>query len=301
MAKKCIPLIDMELDESNIGEKIVKACSEWGCFRMVNHGVSMELMSEMKAVTRSLTDLPMEMKERNSHPEPGKGYTPPNMASLYFEGLSLYDIASPGAVEDFCSQVGASPHHREVLNKYAFALHDLAQFLGEKLMEGLGMNGELFKNWPCQLKMNKYNYGPETVGLTGAVMHTDPGFLTILQDDEIVNGLEAVDPITGELVPVDPIPGTLVVNVGDAAKAWSNGRFCNVKHRVQCYEATIRTSIALFVLAPRDEKVEAPPQLVESGHPCLYVPFHFEDYRKLRASTGSPTGDALKYFLAKSS
>ncbi|KAH6836481.1 hypothetical protein C2S53_020090 [Perilla frutescens var. hirtella] len=280
MAKKCIPLIDMELEESiNLGEKIVKACSEWGCFRMVNHGISVELMSEMKAVTRSLTDLPMEMKQRNSHPEPSKGYTPPNKASPYFEGLSLYDIASPGAVEDFCSQVRASPHQREVLNKYAFALHDLAQFLGEKLMEGLGMN----------------------VGLTGAIMHTDPGFLTILQDDEIVNGLEAVDPITGELVPVDPIPGTLVVNVGDAAKAWSNGRFCNVKHRVQCYEATIRTSIALFVLAPIDEKVEAPPQMVESGHPRLYVPFHFEDYRKLRTSTGSPTGDALKYFLAKSS
>ncbi|KAH6775477.1 2-oxoglutarate and oxygenase superfamily protein [Perilla frutescens var. hirtella] len=296
MAKKCIPLIDMELDESNIGEKIVKACSEWGCFRMVNHGIPVELMSEMKAVTRSLTDLPMEMKQRNTHPETGKGYTPPHMASPYFEGLSLYDMASPGAVDNFCSQVEASPHQREVLNKYAFALYDLAQFLGRKLMEGLGMNGELFKNWPCQLKMNKYNYTPETVGLTGAVMHTDPGFLTILQDDEIVNGLEAVDKITGELVSVDPIPGTLVVNVGDV---WSNGRFCNVKHRVQCYEATIRTSIALFVLAPRDEKVEAPPQLVGSDNPRLYVPFHFEDYRKIRGSLNSATGEGLQYYLAK--
>lgn len=84
-------------------------------------------------------------------------------------------------------------------------------------MEGLGMEGDLFKGWPCQLKMNKYNYGAETVGSTGAVMHTDPGFLTILQDDEVVNGLEAVDKISGELVPVDPIPGSFVVNVGDVA------------------------------------------------------------------------------------
>ncbi|KAK4387208.1 2-oxoglutarate-dependent dioxygenase DAO [Sesamum angolense] len=83
--------------------------------------------------------------------------------------------------------------------------------------------------------------------------------------------------------------------------AWSNGRFCNVKHRVQCYEPTIRTSIALFVLAPNDEKVEAPPQLVDSDHPRCYIPFDFEDYRKLRSSTNSPTGGALKYFLAKSS
>ncbi|KAL7103882.1 hypothetical protein ACP275_08G208100 [Erythranthe tilingii] len=300
MAKKSIPIIDMQ-DFSSVAEKMVKACEEWGCFRLVNHGVPIELMSEMKTVTRSLMDLPMEIKERNSHPEPGKGYTPPNMASPYFEGLSLYDMASPGAVHDFCSQIDASPHQREILDKYAFALFDLAQIIGSKLMEGLGLGGELFKEWPCQLKMNKYNYAPETVGLTGAVMHTDPGFLTILQDDEIVNGLEAVDEITGELVSVDPIPETLVVNVGDVAKVWSNGRFCNVKHRVQCYEPKIRVSIALFVLAPKDVKVEAPPQLVDSGHPRRYLPFDFEDYRKLRSSTQSPTGGALKYFLVESS
>lgn len=98
-------------------------------------------------------------------------------------------------------------------------MYDLAQNLGSKLMEGLGLGRhELFNQWPCQLKMNKYSYSHETVGLTGAVMHTDPGFLTILQDDETINGLEAVDEYTGELVSVDPIPGTLVVNVGDMAK-----------------------------------------------------------------------------------
>ncbi|KAK6154214.1 hypothetical protein DH2020_008462 [Rehmannia glutinosa] len=268
MAMKSVPVIDMQDLSINLPEKIVKACEEWGCFRLVNHGVPIELMSEMKAVTRTLMDLPMEIKQKNYHPEPaGKGYTPPNMASPYFEGLSLYDLTSPGAVHGFCSQIDVSPYQREVLNKYAFAVYDLAQLLGSKLMEGLGLGGtdQLFKDdWAFQLKMNKYNYGPETVGLTGAVMHSDPGFLTILQDDEIVNGLEAVDKITGELVSVDPIPGSLVVNVGDVATVWSNGRFCNVKHRVQCYEPTIRISIALFVLAPKYEKVEAPPQLVDS-------------------------------------
>ncbi|KAK4420627.1 2-oxoglutarate-dependent dioxygenase DAO [Sesamum alatum] len=149
--------------------------------------------------------------------------------------------------------------------------------------------------------MNKYNYGPESVGMSGVIVHTDPGFLTILQDDENVSGLEVVDEITGDLVPVDPIPGTLVVNVGDVAKAWSNGRFRNVKHRVQCYEPTVRTSIALFVLAPKDEKVEAPPQLVDSDHPRRYIPFDFEEYWKLRTSTRSITGEALQSFLAKSS
>lgn len=113
MASKgsAVPVIDMQ-DLSGLPERLVKACEEWGCFRIVNHGVPMELMSEMKCVSRSLLDLPMEIKMRNSHPEHGKGYTPPNMASPYFEGLSLYDMALPGAVDEFCSQVGASSHQR---------------------------------------------------------------------------------------------------------------------------------------------------------------------------------------------
>lgn len=108
---------------------------------------------------------------------------------------------------------------REVLEKYTAALYDLVQFLGSKLMEGLGLNGgDLFKDWLCQMKMNRYNYSPETVGTTGAVLHSDAGFITILQDDEVVNGLEAVDEVSGEFISVDPIPGTLLVNVGDVAK-----------------------------------------------------------------------------------
>ncbi|KAG6387257.1 hypothetical protein SASPL_152444 [Salvia splendens] len=274
MDKVSAPVIDMK-DSSNLAEKIVKACEEWGCFRLVNNGVDTELMAEMKAVTRSLMDLPVEVKHNNSHPEPSKGYTPLNITSPYFEGLSQYDIASPRAIDNFCSQI--------------------------HVMEGLGMDWELLEDWTCQLKMNKYNYDPQSVGLTGILLYSDPGFLTILQDDEIVNGLKAVHHITGEIVSLDPVAGSLVVNVGDVALAWSNGRFCNVKHRVQCYEANVRISIALFVLGPRNEKVEAPPQLLDSGNPCRYVPFDFEEYRKLRSSTKSPTGEALELLLSKTS
>ncbi|KAK6134483.1 hypothetical protein DH2020_031765 [Rehmannia glutinosa] len=293
---KSVPIIDMA-DLQTLPEKIVRACEELGCFRLINHGISMSLMSEMKAVIRSLLDLPLEVKMKNSNPlEPSKGYTPPNLASPFFDSLSLYDMASPGAVEDFCSQMDASSYQREIINKYTSALINLVQFLGSKLVEGLGLNGELFKEGICQLKMNKYNYGLETVGLTGAVMHSDAGLFTILHDDDDVNGLEAVDDKTGELISVDPVPGTLVINVGDAGKVWSNGRFCNVKHQVQCYKPTTRITIALFVLPPKDDKVEVLPELVNSDNPALYVPFDFEHYRKLRISTSSPTGEALEFF-----
>ena len=72
----------------------------------------MALMSEMKVVARSLLDLPVEIKLRNANPVHGKGYTPPNCASPFFEGMGVYDMASNGAVDDFCDLLGASPHQR---------------------------------------------------------------------------------------------------------------------------------------------------------------------------------------------
>ncbi|KAG5545965.1 hypothetical protein RHGRI_018210 [Rhododendron griersonianum] len=67
----------------------------------------------MKAVSRSLLDLPVEIKMRNSNPVQGKGYTPPNMASPFFEGLGCYDMAVPGNLDQFLDQLCVSdPHQR---------------------------------------------------------------------------------------------------------------------------------------------------------------------------------------------
>ncbi|KAM7492477.1 hypothetical protein LguiA_035398 [Lonicera macranthoides] len=123
---------------------------------------------------------------------------------------------------------------------YSKALYDLAQNLGTKLAEG-----------------------------------TDPGFLTLLQDDEIIGGLEIVSKSSGELEPLHPMPGSLVINtyVGGVAKVTLNSGF----------SAAPRISIVLFVLAPKDLKVEAPEEFVHSEHPRLYLPFDFDEYRKLRA------------------
>lgn len=193
-----------------------------------------------------------------------------------------------------------------------------------KMGEGLGLENVSFEDWPCQFRINKYHFTPEAVGSSGVQIHTDSGFLTILQDDENVGGLEVMKK-SGEFVAVDPWPNTLLVNLGDIGtvsmlllylvhfqdltcssylmllcilafcyvKVWSNGRFYNVKHRVICKEAKIRWSIASFLLGPREIAVEPPPELVDAEHPRVYVPFTFQDYRKLRLSTKLQAGEAL--------
>ncbi|GKV30250.1 hypothetical protein SLEP1_g39082 [Rubroshorea leprosula] len=291
--KETIPIIDL----SNFPREYVKmreACEAVGYFRVVNHGIPLDLLGDMKRVVRSLLDLPMETKRRNTDVITGSGYVAPSQVNPLYEALGLYDMASSQAVETFCSQLDASPDQREVIEKYAKAIYELALELGGKLAESLGLVRDFCRDWPCQFRINKYNFTPETVGSTGVQIHTDSGFLTILQEDENIGGLEVMDKYSGTFIPVDPLPGTLLVNLGDMAAAWSNGRLCNVRHRVQCKEAAIRVSIATFLLGPKEETVEAPEELVDAEHPRLYVPFTYEEYRKLRLSTKLRAGEALE-------
>ncbi|OAY61031.1 2-oxoglutarate-dependent dioxygenase DAO [Manihot esculenta] len=293
MEKGGVPTIDLQ-DFPGQFERLRKACEELGCFRIVNHNIPLPLMSEMKNVVRSLLDLPMEIKKRNTDVISGSGYMAPSQVNPLYEALGLFDMGSSQAVDTFCSQLDASPHHREVIEMYAKAIYELAMDLAKKLAQSMGlMRSDLFEGWPCQFRINKYNFTPEAVGSLGVQIHTDSGFLTILQDDENVGGLEVMDK-SGAFVAVDPEPGTLLVNLGDIATVWSNGRLRTVKHRVQCKEATMRISIATFLLGPKGTALEAPAEFVDSEHPRLYTAFTFEDYRKLRLSTKLHSGEALE-------
>ncbi|KAJ9541277.1 hypothetical protein OSB04_027783 [Centaurea solstitialis] len=315
MATKCsIPVIDFH-DFPNQLPKMMVACEEWGCFRLINiHEVLPSLlMTEMKSVVRSLFDLPAEIKRRNIDVIAESGYVPPTATNPLYESLGLYDFASSGDVEKFCSKLDATPHQNglhifvhlwEVITKYVGAIRELSIKIGEKLTKGLGVKGEdvAFENWSGQFRINKYHFTRESVGCSGVQIHTDSGFLTILQDDDGVGGLEVHK--SGRFIPVyvDPWPNTVVVNLDDLAKLWSNGRLHSVKHRVQCNEATTRLSFASFLVGPREgEAIEPLAQLVDVDHPPLYVPTTYAEYRKLRFSTNLHTGEALELLHTPSS
>ncbi|KAM7279697.1 hypothetical protein ACFE04_006831 [Oxalis oulophora] len=298
MAEKSISVIDLQ-DFPRQYENLRQAAEEWGCFRILNHKIPTSLLSEMKTVVRSFLDLPSEIKVRNTDAIAGSGYMKPSQKNPFYEALGLY-MGNSKAVETFCDQLDASPHQRNVVDSYAKAIREVLIVVSKKMAASLGVKSycDVFAEWPSQCRINKYNFTPESVGSLGVQVHTDSGFLTILQEDENVDGLEVMMRRSGEFVPVDPCPGTLLVILGDMANVWSNGRLCNVKHRVYCREATIRVSIATFLLAPKEELLEPAPELVDVEHPRLYVPFLYEDYRKLRISTKLQAGEALELMRA---
>ncbi|KAI9112685.1 hypothetical protein K1719_016351 [Acacia pycnantha] len=294
-----IPVIDLqEFADNPKGlkrNKLREACEDWGCFRLTNHPIDLNLMEEMKKVVGSLLDLPLEIKMRNTEQViAGSGYMAPSATNPLYEGLGLYDMASSHAVRSFCSRLDASPHQTKVIEAYGKAIHELMMDISEKMAESLGVEGvEYFKEWVCQFRINKYSFTPQTIGSSGVQIHTDSSFFTILQDDEEVGGLQVMSK-SGSFVDVPPCPGSLFIILGDIAPVWSNGRFETVKHRVECKEANVRVSIASFLLGPKEGDIEAPKELVDlHHHPRLFLPFSYEHYRKLRTSQKMHAGEAL--------
>jgi 2-oxoglutarate-dependent dioxygenase len=107
---------------------------------------------------------------------------------------------------------------RETIKKYAEKFHEVIVDIAMKLAESIGSKDQNFAEWPCQFRINKYNFTRDSVGSEGVQVHTDSGFVTLLQEDESVGGLEILDPGSGSYVEVEPSSGTLLVNLGDVAK-----------------------------------------------------------------------------------
>ncbi|KAL9241488.1 hypothetical protein vseg_015598 [Gypsophila vaccaria] len=286
-----IPVINMQ-EKEHSSKAIKEACEKWGCFRVINHGVPLKLTAEIKSVAAELFDRPVEIKRNNKEIIPGSGYKGPSESSPVYEVLAL-DFTSSASLPSFFDQLHASPMQRETIEKYTQAIHDLGNEIVSKMLDG-----DDAKVRVTHFRMNKYNITHDRVGSYGLSLHTDASLITILQDDDSLGGLEVVNP-SGDIVLVDRLPGSLIVNLGEVAVPWSNGTFRNVPHRVVCKETGIRLSIATIITPSIEENIQVHPKFIEGGRPPKYIPFKFEELRRLRASDKSYCGEVLELFLCK--
>ena len=104
---------------------------------------------------------------------------------------------------------------------------------------------------------------------------------------------------SGEWLPPPVIPGTLLVNLGNLMKRWSNDRFVSTPHGVLNDTGTDRYSIAFFYSPNPAATIECLPSCTGPGNPPHYPPalyrdlilaffnanyFHRKDYREQQAS-----------------
>lgn len=87
-----------------------------------------------------------------------------------------------------------------------------------KVVESLGLVGYAFHEWTCDGRFHRYDFTlEENIGSVALHGHTDTGFLSIVQEDERVSGLEIMN-TDGDFVAIDPVPGTFLVLIGDMGK-----------------------------------------------------------------------------------
>jgi len=66
-----IPIIDIsglcDEQQRKTVEEISDAYRDWGCFQLINHGFSLEILMVGHEVSRELFDLPLEEKQKHTN------------------------------------------------------------------------------------------------------------------------------------------------------------------------------------------------------------------------------------------
>ncbi|KAJ6431569.1 hypothetical protein OIU84_018952 [Salix udensis] len=300
--KECrqLPLIDLgclnsttERERLACAEAICRASSEWGFFQVVNHGISPELVRNMRREQVKLFQTPFDKKAtcgvlNNSY----RWGTPTATCPKQFSWSEAFHIPLSKVSEQAC--YGEFSSLREVMVEFSAAMSKLARVLAGVLAGNLGHPRGVFENIcqenNCFLRLNRYPACPVSPEISGLVPHTDSDFLTILSQDE-VGGLQLMK--DSKWVAVNPNQDALIVNIGDLFQAWSNDVYRSVEHKVVAHGKLERFSIAYFLCPSYDSLIGS------CNEPSLYREFTFREYRSpspRRCQKNGPGSDPSRPF-----
>ncbi|KAG7954865.1 hypothetical protein I3843_11G042400 [Carya illinoinensis] len=294
MAGSGIPTVDLSPFFSSNGDQgdkekklamdaIYQSCSEHGFFRIVNHGVPLDLMNRALQLSKTFFEYPDDEKLKcspvSAAPLPA-GYTrhPQNSPDrneylLLFPPNSRFNIYPQNP-----------PEFREVLEEIFSHLTRTGMLVESILNECLGLPPNFLREYNQDRSwdfMAALRYFPATkVENNGISEHEDGNLITFVFQDE-VGGLEVLK--NGEWIPVTPVEDTIVVNVGDVIQVLSNKKFKSATHRVVRSEERSRFSYAYFYNLQGDKWVEPLSQFTkEIGEPPKYRGFQHKEYQQLR-------------------
>ena len=240
------------------------ACTNTGFLYITNHGVPREVIDAVFDATRRYHELPMEERLKDKIDERfRRGFMPigvnqrpghkPDLKESYEIGLDL-PLSDPAVVAGLpLHGPNKWPADKPWLKEAAEAYFDQTIELGTRLLRifanALGQTEDFFLQYMQKpmVQSRLFHYPPQSNPTDlelGATAHTDYGMLTILAQDPI-GGLE-LRTRSGEWVGAPYIEDTLVINLGDMVKVWTNEHYVSNLHRVANRTGRERYSIPTF-------------------------------------------------------
>lgn len=284
------------LDE--LAVELDRACRDIGFFYVKNHGIPAEIFQNVFDATRRYFDIPvsermadkMDDKYRRGFMQQGINQHPgyaPDLKESYEIGTDL-PLTHPLVVAGVpLHGPNQWPEELPWLREAAEAYFLETQALGERLLRvfatALGMEDGFFLQY-CKtpmVQMRLFHYPPQTTipdedtGF-GVAPHTDYGMITLLSQDPI-GGLE-LRTRSGDWVQAPYIDGTLIVNLGDLLRRWTNDIYVSNPHRVVNRTGKERYSIPMFFNLDFDAPVECLPTCQSPEIPPKHEPIKSGDY-----------------------
>ncbi|KAF3681017.1 Gibberellin 2-beta-dioxygenase 1 [Capsicum annuum] len=285
-----VPIIDLsEPDSINL---IVKACEEFGFFKVINHDVPMEFISKLESEANKFFSSPLSEKLKAGPAEPfgyGNKQIGPNGDIGWVEHI-LVPTNSEFNYQKFASISSLNPDNiRAAVNDYVTEVKKMACEVLEMLAEGLKIHQRnvfskllMDEKSDSVFRVNHYASCSEIDEFNGNNVigfgeHTDPQIISILRSNN-TSGLQILLK-NGHWISVPPDPISFFINVGDSLQVMTNGRFKSVKHRVLTNSVKSRLSMIYFGGPPLNEKIAPLPSLLE-GKDSLYKEFTWLEYKK---------------------
>nr|QBO54037.1 flavonol synthase [Muscari aucheri] len=278
-----IPVVDMTSVDRV--KAIADAAKEWGIFQLVNHGIPVAAIEELKRVGTEFFALPQEEKESYAA-APGslEGYG--TRLQRESEGKKawadyLFHNVWPDSSINYKFWPNNPPEYRKASEEYARRLQGVVDETLGSLSLWLGLERHVLKEavggerLEYLLKINYYPPCPRPDLALGVVAHTDMSAITVLVPNE-VPGLQVFK--DGRWLDAEYVPNALVVHVGDQVEIVSNGRYKSVMHRTVVSRDRVRMSWPVFCSPPGEEVVGPLPQLVGDGSPARFKAKKYKDY-----------------------
>ncbi|KAL2897902.1 Codeine O-demethylase [Bienertia sinuspersici] len=258
-------------------KKLHAALNTWGCFQLVNHGMSEEYLDEIRNVGKQFLGLPQEEKEKYARtPTNVEGYGNDSITSRNVPLTWQYRlILTTYPIEDRkLDRWPQTPHNfSELLNEYSMKVKRLHDTLVQNMALCLNLEENSFleeygETFNMISRFNLYIPCDLIDQIRASSIHADSSAMTFLLQDKQLEALEVQKDGNWFKAPV--FPRAIFVNVGDQMEIMSNGIFKSAIHRVVPHPEKERISIPMFCSPAHHKEIGPLKALITEHQPPAY-------------------------------